>query len=128
MKGCGPVSWLPNRHFFLIFFACLQNIRRRPPIALGNFCEIPRMTFSAGEGTAGLVDGEVVFRTREMNGGDQPEETVVGLFESRLAGERLPLLDLNKTVSLRISLLDQITFHLKILSYAVFPLQVIRTV
>jgi hypothetical protein len=86
------------------------------------------MTFSAGEGTTGLVDGEVIFWTGEMSGGDQPEQAVVGLFESGLASKRLSMFDLNKTISLRISLLDQITFHQKILSHAVFPLQVIRTV
>jgi hypothetical protein len=106
MKGSGPVSRLPNRHFFFIFFARLQNISRRPPIALGNFCEIPGMTFSAGEGTSGLVDGKIIFWTGEMNGGDQPEEAVVRFFESGLAGKRLPLFDLNKTISLGISLLD----------------------
>jgi hypothetical protein len=106
MKGSGPVSRLPNRHFLFIFFARLQDIRRRPPIALGNFCEIPGMTFSAGEGTTGLVDREVIFRTGEMNGGDEPEEAVVGFLESGLTGKRLPLFDLNKTISLGISLLD----------------------
>jgi hypothetical protein len=64
------------------------------------------MTFSAGEATPGLVDGEVILWTGEMNGGDQPEKAVVCLFESGFAGSRLPLSDLNKTVSLRISLLD----------------------
>jgi hypothetical protein len=106
MKGSSPVSRFPNRHLLLIFFARLQNISRRPPIAFGNFCEIPGMTFSAGEGTTGLVDGEVIFWTGEMNGRDQPEQAVVGLFQSGLAGKRLPLLDLNKTISLGISLLD----------------------
>jgi hypothetical protein len=38
------------------------------------------------------------------------------------------LFDLNETVSLGISLLNQITFHYKILSHAVSPLQVILTV
>jgi hypothetical protein len=41
-----------------------------------------------------------------MNGGDQSEEAVVCLLESSFAGKKLPLLDLNKTVSLGISLLD----------------------
>jgi hypothetical protein len=64
------------------------------------------MTFSAGEVTTGLIDGEVIFWTGEMNGGDQSEEAVVCLLESSFAGKKLPLLDLNKTVSLGISLLD----------------------
>jgi hypothetical protein len=41
-----------------------------------------------------------------MNGGDQPAEAVVRLFEGGFAGKSLPLFDLNKTVSLRISLLN----------------------
>jgi hypothetical protein len=64
------------------------------------------MTFSAREVTTGLVDGEVILRTGEMNGGDQPEEAVVCLFEGGFASKGFPLFDLNKTVSLRISLLD----------------------
>jgi hypothetical protein len=64
------------------------------------------MTFSAREATTRLVDGEVILWTGEMNGGNQPEEAIVCLFEGGFAGKRLPLLDLNKTVSLRITLLD----------------------
>jgi hypothetical protein len=64
------------------------------------------MTFSAGEVTTGLIDGEVIFWTGEMNGGDQPEEAVVCLFEGGFAGKRFPPLDLNKTVSLRIALFN----------------------
>jgi hypothetical protein len=41
-----------------------------------------------------------------MNGGDQPEEAVVCLLEGGFAGEGLPPLDVNKTVSLRVSLFD----------------------
>jgi hypothetical protein len=106
MKGSGPVSRLPNRDLLFILLACLQNVSRRPPIAFGNLCEIPRMTFSTGERATGLVDGEVIFRTREMSGGDQPEKAVVGLLESGVAGKELPLFGLNKTISLGISLLD----------------------
>jgi hypothetical protein len=64
------------------------------------------MTFSAREATPRLVDREVILRTGEMNGGDQPEEAVVRLFEGCFAGKRLPLFDLDKTVSLRIPLFD----------------------
>jgi len=64
------------------------------------------MTFSAREATTRLVDGEVILWTGEMNGGDQPEEAVVCPFEGGLAGKSLPLFDLDKTVSLRIPLLD----------------------
>jgi len=53
-----------------------------------------------------LVDGEVIFWTGEMNSGDQPEKAIVCLFEGGFTGRRLSLLDLNKTTSLGISLLD----------------------
>jgi hypothetical protein len=64
------------------------------------------MTFSTRKATTRLVDGEVILWTGEMNGGDQPAEAVVRLFEGGFAGKSLPLFDLNKTVSLRISLLN----------------------
>jgi hypothetical protein len=41
-----------------------------------------------------------------MNGGDQPEEAVVCLFEGGFAGKGLPLFDFDKTVSLRTPLFD----------------------
>ena len=106
MEGSSPVSRLSNRNFLFIFFARLQNIGRRPPIALGNFRETPGMTFSAGEVTTRLIDGEVIFRAGEMNRGDHPEEAIICLFEGGFASEGLPLFGLNKTVSLGISLLD----------------------
>jgi hypothetical protein len=64
------------------------------------------MTFSAREATTRLVDGEVILWTGEVNGGDQPEEAIVCLFEGGFAGKSLPLFDLDKTVSLRVPLLD----------------------
>jgi hypothetical protein len=54
----------------LILLTRLQHISGWPPISLGDLCKVPRVTFSAGEVTTRLVDGEVVFRTREMNGRD----------------------------------------------------------
>jgi hypothetical protein len=64
------------------------------------------MTFPARKTTTRLVDGEVILRTREMNGRDKPEEAVVCLFEGGFAGKGLPLFDFDKTVSLRIPLFD----------------------
>jgi hypothetical protein len=64
------------------------------------------MTFSTGEVTTGLVNGEVIFRTREMDSRDQPQEAVVCLFERGFTGRRLPSFDFNETASLRISLFD----------------------
>jgi len=106
VKGRRPVSRLSNRHLFFIFLARLQDFHGRPPIAFGNSCEIPGMTFSAGEVTTGLVNGEVIFRTREMDTRDQPQEAIVCLFEGGFAGRRFPSFDFDETASLRISLSD----------------------
>ena len=86
------------------------------------------MAFSAGKVTTGLVDRQVIFRTGEVDRRDQSEDAVVCLLESGFAGNSPHLLCLQKTASLWISLPDQIAFHLKILSHALFPLQVIVTV
>jgi hypothetical protein len=86
------------------------------------------MAFSAGKVTTGLIDRQVIFRTGEVDRRDQSEDAIVRLFESGFAGKRPHLLCLQKTASLRISLPDQIAFHLKILSHALFSLQVILTV
>jgi hypothetical protein len=64
------------------------------------------MTFSARETATRLVDREVILWTREMDGGDQPEEAVICLFEGGFAGKGFSLSNLDKTVSLRIPLLD----------------------
>jgi hypothetical protein len=74
------------------------------------------MAFSTGEVTTRLVDGEVIFWTREMNGRDQPEEAMIRLFKGGFTGNGLPLFDLDKTTPLGISLPNQIAFHYKILS------------
>jgi len=41
MKRCGPLSWFTQSHLFLVFFAGLQHIGGRPPIARGDFGKIP---------------------------------------------------------------------------------------
>jgi hypothetical protein len=64
------------------------------------------MTFSTGEVTTGLINGKVILRTGEMNRRDQPEESIVCLFEGDFTGKRLPLFALHITAPLRISLLD----------------------
>jgi hypothetical protein len=58
-----------------------------------------------------------------MNRRNQPEGTVVCLFERGFAGERLPSPDLDETAPLGIALFDQIAFHYKILSHAISTLQ-----
>jgi hypothetical protein len=64
------------------------------------------MTFSAGKVTTRLVDGKVILRTREMDCGDEPEGALICLFEGCFTRKGSPPLDLNKTASLGISLLD----------------------
>jgi hypothetical protein len=70
-----------------------------------------------------LIDGKVVFRARKVNRMDQPEGTAVRLFVGHLTSQGLFPLDLRIATSLRISLLNEIAFHLKILSYAASFLQ-----
>jgi hypothetical protein len=86
------------------------------------------MAFSAGKVTTGLIDRQVIFRAGEVDRRDQSEDAIVRLFEGGFAGKRPHLLGLHKAASLRISLPDQIAFHLEILSHALFSLQVIVTV
>jgi hypothetical protein len=64
------------------------------------------MTFSAGEITPGLVNGEVIFRPREVDSGDQPQEAVIRLFKRRFAGRRSPSFDFDETAPLGIALSD----------------------
>jgi hypothetical protein len=64
------------------------------------------MTFSTGEVTTRLIDGEVIFWAGEMNSRDQPEEATVRPFQGRFTSKGFPLFDLNKTTPLGISLFD----------------------
>jgi len=123
MKCSGSVPRLSKGDLSLILFTCLQHVGGWPPIPLGNLCKGPGVTFSAREITTRLIDGEVIFRTRKMNGGNQPEGTVVCLFEGGFASQGLSSLDLGIATSLRISLFNQIAFHFRILSHAISPLQ-----
>jgi hypothetical protein len=82
------------------------------------------MTFSTGEVTPRLIDGEVILWAGEMDSGDQPEEAMVCLFKGGFTGKGLSLFDFNKTTPLGIPLLNQIAFHYKILSQGIFRLQV----
>jgi len=64
------------------------------------------MTFSAGKVTTGLVNGEVILRTREVDSGDQPQRAIVCLLEGGFTGRRFPSFDFDETASLWISLSD----------------------
>jgi len=123
MKCSGFAPRLLKGDPSLILFTRLQHIGGRPPIPLGDLCKGPRVTFSAREVTTRLIDGEVVFRTRKVNSRDQPEGTVVRLFESGFASQGLSSLDFDETTTLRISLFNQIALHFKILSYIISSLQ-----
>jgi hypothetical protein len=64
------------------------------------------MTFSAGEVTTRLVDGEIIFWTGEMNSRDQPEKAIICLFKGGFTSKGLALFAFNKTTPLGISLLN----------------------
>jgi len=64
------------------------------------------MAFSAGKVTTRLVNGKVIFWTREMDSGNEPEQTVVRFSEGRFTGRRLSPVDLDQTTPLGIPLLD----------------------
>jgi hypothetical protein len=89
------------------------------------------VTLPARKVTTRLINGEVIFRTGKVNSRDQSEGTIVRLFEGGLAGNRLFSFDFDETTPLRISLLDEITFHTKtsfiffdqILSHVISSLQ-----
>jgi hypothetical protein len=123
MKCSGFAPRLSKGDLSLILFTRLQHIGGWPPIPLGNLCKGPGVTFSAREVTTRLIDGEVIFRTRKMNGRNQPEGTVVRLFEGGFASQGLSSFDFNETTTLWISLSNQIALHFKILSYAISSLQ-----
>jgi hypothetical protein len=123
MKCSGILPRLSKGDLSLVLFTRLQYIGGWPPIPLGNLCKGPGVAFAAREITTRLIDREVIFWTRKMNGGNQPEGTVVCLFEGGFASQGLSSPDLRKATSLRISLFNQIAFHFKILSHAISPLQ-----
>jgi hypothetical protein len=84
------------------------------------------VTFTTGEVATRLVDREIIFRSGELDGRDESSKTIVCLLKGRFAGKGLSSFDFDETTSLRISLFNQIAFHfnyLKILSYAITPLQ-----
>jgi hypothetical protein len=58
-----------------------------------------------------LIDGEIVFGPRKMNGRDSPEKTLIGSLEGRFASKGLCLVHLNQATPLWITLLNQIAFH-----------------
>jgi hypothetical protein len=87
MKGSGSVPRLSKSYLSFIFFTRLQHIGRGPPIPFGYLCKGPRVAFSAREVTTRLIDGEVVFRAREVNSRDQPEGTIFHLSEGGFAGK-----------------------------------------
>ncbi len=46
-----------------------------------------------------------------MDRGDSPQDSLIGLLQRRFAGKRLSLVRLDVTASLRVSLLNEMTFH-----------------
>jgi hypothetical protein len=94
-----------------ILFACLQHIGWRPPLSLGDLGEVPGVAFPTRKIAPGLIDGKIVLGTGELNCGNEPERTAIGLLERGLAGEALPSSNVHGATSLGVSLLNQIAFH-----------------
>ena len=69
-----------------IFYGGPENILWAVPSSFLDLGEIPGMAFAARQVTSGLVDGEIVFRTRQMNGADQAVEPFLILLQGDLAG------------------------------------------
>jgi len=44
------------------------------------------MTFATGKIAPGLINGKIVFRARQMNGGDQPGRFVIVMSQGNLTG------------------------------------------
>jgi len=81
------------------------------------------VTFSARKVTTRLIDGEIILRTRKVNSRDQSKGTVIRLLKGDFTSQGLLSLHLRIATSLRISLFNQIAFHYKILSQAIYLLQ-----
>jgi hypothetical protein len=70
------------------------------------------MTFPAREVAPRLVNGKIVLGPRKVNCRDASERAMVTLLKSDFAGKSLFPLCLDKATSLRVSLLNQMAFHL----------------
>jgi hypothetical protein len=87
MPRCGLFSRFPEIDDLFIGNRLFQDILGRIPTAIFHFTEIPGVTFPTGKITPGLIDGEIVFRTGEMNGGDEPVPFPISFLEGSLACE-----------------------------------------
>jgi hypothetical protein len=92
VPGRRPFSRLFQVHDRLVGHCFFQDISGRVPVALFDLAEIPGMTFAAGEIAARLINGEVVLRTREVNGSDEPVYPAFIMLQGRAAcGQTLPV-------------------------------------
>jgi hypothetical protein len=57
-----------------------EDFLRRVPCAILYLTEIPGMTFAAGKVASRLINGKIVFGTRQMNGGNKPIRLVIFMF------------------------------------------------
>jgi hypothetical protein len=87
MPGCGLFSRFPETDDLLIGYRLFEDILGRIPTAILHLTEIPGVAFSTGEITPGLINGEIVFRPGEMNGGDEPIPLSIFSFQGSLACE-----------------------------------------
>jgi len=106
MKCSRSAPGFSKCHLLLVLFAGLQHIRRRPPFPFGGFCKGPGVTFSTREVTAGLIDGKVILRPREVYSRNESKGAVVCLLERCFASKEPFPPHICKTTSLRKSLLD----------------------
>jgi hypothetical protein len=89
VPGCGLFPRFPEIDDLFIGNRLFQDILGRIPMAIFHFTEIPGMAFPAGEITPALIYGKVVFRTGEMNRGDEPIPFPIFFLEGSLARERM---------------------------------------
>jgi len=68
------------------------------------------VTFSAGEIAPGLIYGEIVFRPREVNGGDKAGYILLFIFQCCLTCRLMLSVDLDQTASGREALLFEEAF------------------
>ena len=96
MESGRPAPRFSEGDLPIVLFACLQNVRRRPPIPLRNLGKGPGVTLPAGKITPGLINREIVFGTGKVNGRDFLRKTLIGSLEGRFASKGLCLVHLNQ--------------------------------
>jgi hypothetical protein len=110
MPGGRPFPRLLKVHQLFVFHAFFQDVPRCIPDAILYFAEIPGVTFSAGKIAPGLIYGKIVFRSGEVNRGDQTVYIPIFIFKCRLTGRLILSIYLDQTASGRKTLFLELTF------------------